>query len=91
MQIRPAHDSDLDAVKTVYDHDVRTSVATFDLEPAYARARETSLYLSGQARGRGIGRAVYDDLLARLRADDVHTVLALVALTNDASLALHRA
>ena len=133
MQIRPAHDSDLDAVKAVYDHEVRTSVATFDLEPppraywearltsvepgdhllvadagdgsvlgfaysssyrprpAYAHTRETSVYLAADARGRGIGRALYDDLLARLRADDVHAVVALVALPNDASLALHHA
>jgi L-amino acid N-acyltransferase YncA len=58
--------------------------------PAYVRTRETSVYLAAGARGRGIGRLLYDDLLARLAADRVHTVVALVALPNDASLALHR-
>ena len=59
--------------------------------PAYARSRETSVYLADGARGRGLGRRLYDDLLARLERDGVHRALALVALPNDASVALHRA
>jgi phosphinothricin acetyltransferase len=59
--------------------------------PAYARTREVSVYLDGSARGQGLGRALYDELLARLAADGVHQVLAVVALPNDASEALHRA
>ena len=58
---------------------------------AYARTRETSVYLATQARGRGVGRALYDDLLARMRADGVHAVVAVVAVPNPASQALHRA
>ena len=41
------------------------------------------------ARGRGLGRQLYDELLGRLRADGVHQVLAVIALPNDASEALH--
>jgi phosphinothricin acetyltransferase len=59
--------------------------------PAYARTRETSVYLAASAVGRGIGRRLYDELLGRLRADGVHTVLAVVARPNPASEALHRA
>jgi L-amino acid N-acyltransferase YncA len=59
--------------------------------PAYARTREVSVYLSAEARGQGLGRRLYDELLARLRADGVHQVLAVIALPNDASEALHRA
>ncbi|WP_309647257.1 N-acetyltransferase family protein [Nocardioides sp.] len=59
--------------------------------PAYARTRETSVYLARGAFGRGLGRALYDDLLDCLRSDGVHTVLAVVALPNPASEALHRA
>ena len=59
--------------------------------PAYARTRETSVYLDASARGRGLGRLLYDDLLGRLRADGVHRVLAVIALPNDASEALHLA
>lgn len=57
--------------------------------PAYARTREVSVYLDAESRGQGLGRELYDDLLARLRDDDVHTVLAVVALPNPASEALH--
>ena len=59
--------------------------------PAYARTREISVYLAADARGRGLGRLLYDALLPRLRDDGVHTAVALIALPNDASLALHRA
>ena len=38
-----------------------------------------------------LGRLLYDELLGRLRADGVHQVLAVIALPNDASEALHRA
>jgi phosphinothricin acetyltransferase len=58
--------------------------------PAYARTREVSVYLDASSRGHGLGRLLYDALLARLRADGVHQVLAVVALPNDASEALHR-
>ena len=58
--------------------------------PAYARTREVSVYLDDSARGQGLGRQLYDELLARLRADGVHQVLAVIALPNDASEALHR-
>ena len=59
--------------------------------PGYRHTREVSVYLDAAARGQGLGRLLYDDLLARLAADGVHQVLAVVALPNDASEALHRA
>jgi L-amino acid N-acyltransferase YncA len=131
MLIRPATEADLPAVKAIYDHQVLTGTATFDLEPppadywrtrlgstengdhllvaaedetvlgyacsasyrsrpAYSCTRETSVYLGADAVGRRVGRALYEDLLARLRADGVHTVLAVIATPNPASEALHR-
>src|SRR5688500_15912568 len=59
--------------------------------PAYTHTREASVYLTDGARGRGCGRLLYDALLERLRADGVHLVVAVIALPNDASIALHRA
>jgi L-amino acid N-acyltransferase YncA len=57
--------------------------------PGYRLTRETSVYLDQKARGRGLGRRLYDELLPRLGADGMHVVLALVALPNAASVALH--
>ena len=65
--------------------------SSYRTRPAYRHTRETSVYLADGARGRGLGRALYDDLLARLRADEVHVVVALIALPNPASIALHEA
>lgn len=57
--------------------------------PAYHRTRETSVYLDRTARGAGIGTSLYAELLARLRAAEFHTALALIALPNDRSVRLH--
>ncbi|MCB0905976.1 MAG: N-acetyltransferase [Nocardioidaceae bacterium] len=59
--------------------------------PAYLHTRETSVYLAEAARGRGLGRALYDKLIDRMREDDVHTAVAVIALPNPASVALHEA
>lgn len=58
--------------------------------PAYARTRETTVYLATDARGQGVGRALYDELLQRMADGGVHLAVAVVALPNPASLALHR-
>jgi len=65
--------------------------STYRPRPAYARTREVSVYLDESARGHGLGRRLYDELLDRLRADGIHQVLAVIAQPNDASEALHRA
>ena len=39
--------------------------------------------------GHGIGRAMYDELFARLGTEDVHRAYAGITLPNDASVALH--
>jgi phosphinothricin acetyltransferase len=57
--------------------------------PAYHRTVETSVYVHRDARGRRLGSALYDALLARLTADGYHTALALIALPNDPSVRLH--
>ena len=57
----------------------------------YRLTRETTVYAAPSARGRGVGRALYDDLLSRLVSDGMHLALAGVAQPNEASDALHRA
>jgi len=56
---------------------------------AYARTRETSVYLMPDAVGRGLGRLTYSQLLALLRSDQIHLAVAVVAEPNPASVALH--
>ncbi|MEO7069886.1 MAG: N-acetyltransferase family protein [Nostocoides sp.] len=58
---------------------------------AYDATREVSVYLADSARGQGIGRMLYAALLARLDAAGCHTQVAVIALPNEASEALHRA
>lgn len=55
------------------------------------RVRETSVYLSPDAVGAGLGRLVYTQLLALLRVEDMHRAVAVIALPNPASVALHEA
>jgi phosphinothricin acetyltransferase len=56
---------------------------------AYNSTCETSVYLTADARGRGIGRALYTELLARLEASPLLLAVAGVALPNEASVRLH--
>ena len=58
---------------------------------AYARTCETGLYVARDAHRRGVGRALYAELLARLTARGFHTAVAGISLPNDASVALHEA
>lgn len=63
----------------------------FRPKPAYLHTRETTVYVAPGHQGVGVGRRLYDALLALLADDGVHLVVAAVALPNEASLALHRA
>jgi L-amino acid N-acyltransferase YncA len=65
--------------------------AVYRARSAYDRTREVSVYLGLDATQRGYGRKLYDELLALLRADRIHVALAVIALPNPASEALHRA
>ena len=63
----------------------------FRPRPAYDGTKEVSVYLAASARGLGLGSRLYGALLARLDdLTEVHTQVAVIALPNDASIALHR-
>jgi phosphinothricin acetyltransferase len=57
--------------------------------PAFAQTVETSIYLAPDARGRGVGSALYRRLFESLAPEPVHRALAGIALPNPASIALH--
>lgn len=56
---------------------------------AYDTTVESTVYVRHDATGRGIGRLLYRELFDAIAREDVHTVVAGVALPNDASVALH--
>lgn len=57
----------------------------------YRGVAESSVYVAAWARGRGVGRALMDELVARSEADGIWTLEAGVFPENEASLALHLA
>jgi L-amino acid N-acyltransferase YncA len=56
---------------------------------AYRFCVESSVYLAPQFTGRGYGRQLYEDLISDLRSLSLHSVIAVIALPNSASVALH--
>jgi phosphinothricin acetyltransferase len=58
-------------------------------KPAYGSTREATVYVSPAAAGRGIGTALYADLLRRVGATGIHLVVAGIAEPNPASRRLH--
>jgi L-amino acid N-acyltransferase YncA len=57
----------------------------------YRWAVNVSVYLAAEARGRGLGRALYGGLLPVLRRLGYVQAFAGIALPNDASVGLHEA
>ncbi len=56
---------------------------------AYAWTCEVGLYIAEGARGHGLGRALYDVLLADLEQRGFRSAIAGITLPNEASIALH--
>lgn len=55
----------------------------------YARTVEFTVYIAEAARGKGVGKALYAELIRRARAAGVRDVMAGATIPNDASVALH--
>ena len=56
---------------------------------AYRFSVEVSVYLAHGRGGRGIGSKLYRHLLAALPSHGIHAAIAVIALPNEASVALH--
>ena len=59
--------------------------------PAYRWSIETSVYVRGGERGRGLGRALYTALLAAVRLQGFYNAYAGITLPNAPSVRLHEA
>jgi phosphinothricin acetyltransferase len=133
LRIRAPLPSDAAPLTELYNHYVRETPITFDVEPwtiprreawmrdfaetgryrlriadeagrvlgyactrrfrekaAYETTVEMSVYLAPDATGRGLGNALYAELFAAIRGQDVHRAIAGTTLPNDVSIALHR-
>jgi len=62
---------------------------TWQVRCAYRKCVETTIYLHPEACGKGVGAALYGELLPRLAQLGLHTAIAGIALPNAASVALH--
>lgn len=61
----------------------------FNPRPAYRWSTSVSVYVGAGERGRGLGRALYEELFARLRRQGFRMACAGITLPNPASEALH--
>lgn len=55
----------------------------------YRHTAEHSVYVRGDQRGRGIGKTLMTELIARARAQNLHVLVAGVDSTNTGSIVLH--
>jgi len=61
----------------------------FNERPAYRWSAYVSVYIAEEARGQGLGRALYEALFDRLRERGFRMACAGITLPNEASVGLH--
>jgi L-amino acid N-acyltransferase YncA len=61
----------------------------FRPRPGYRHAVEVAVYVRPKRQGKGIGKQLYDHLLPMLFANGAHSLIATIALPNNASVRLH--
>jgi phosphinothricin acetyltransferase len=61
----------------------------FNERPAYRWSTSVSVYVADDARGEGVGRALYEALFDRLRERGFRMACAGITLPNEASCGLH--
>lgn len=66
------------------------SWGTFRHFPAYKYTVEHSVYVHADARGRGLGRLLLSELIARARTAQVHVLIGAIDTANATSIALHQ-
>ena len=76
--------AELDGVAVGYAYATKWRVRN-----AYRFSVEKSVYLAPEKAGKGIGTALYEALLTRLRDGGYHLAIGGIALPNRASVALH--
>lgn len=67
------------------------ALSPFSTRTCYAGVAEVAIYVAASARGRGIGRALLEALVASAEANGIWTLQGATIATNSASLALQAA
>jgi phosphinothricin acetyltransferase len=67
------------------------ALSPYSARRCYRGVAEESVYVAEAARGRGVGRVLLGELVARAEADGYWTLLAGIFPENTASVALHTA
>ncbi len=65
------------------------SYGTFRAWPAYKYTVEHSVYVHKEHRGKGIGRALMQQLVARAESQQYHVMVGAIDVANAGSIALH--
>jgi phosphinothricin acetyltransferase len=65
------------------------ALGPFSNRQCYSGVTEDSVYVGWAARGRGVGRALLDELVRRADEAGIWTIQAGILAGNDASVALH--
>jgi L-amino acid N-acyltransferase YncA len=66
-----------------------SALAAVSKRPCYAGVAENTVYVARQARGRGIGRALLEELIVGADAAGIWTIQTAIFPENHASLGLH--
>lgn len=61
----------------------------FKYGEGYNYSVEVSIYVKNEAKKKGIGTRLYEDLFRTLRENNIHTIVAGIALPNDSSVRFH--
>ena len=56
---------------------------------AYNQSVEGTIYINPKHEGKGIGTTLYSYLIEYLRSNNYHSILGVISLPNDSSIALH--
>jgi len=67
-----------------------SSIGAFRAWAAYKYSVENSVYVASEARGKGIGKLLIPPLIEATKQLGLHTIIAGIEATNEASLRLHK-
>ncbi|MDR2085896.1 MAG: GNAT family N-acetyltransferase [Dysgonamonadaceae bacterium] len=62
---------------------------TWRPQSAYNMALETSIYFDAGFTGKGLGSILYQELITRARNINIHTLIGVLSIPNEASRKLH--